>query len=186
MVVDKVQIKLAVSGLVTVKFTFVGKDSPTVTITSIDTTAGTGVGGFYTAPSIALPFTHNGGTFKEGGTAFASFMTLDLTLDNKNSANFALGGSTAAGLTSNYFEVSGTASVYVTDAVMYNKFINSTASTLEFQLTNGTNTHDWLIPNIRYHGATKAVTGQGPVTMSLPFVGFYDATTGTNAMITRT
>ncbi|TDK63551.1 phage tail tube protein [Sapientia aquatica] len=186
MVVDKLQLKLSTSGLVTAKFTLIGKDSPTPTVVSVDTTAGTGVGGFYSAPTAAPPFTHNGGTFKEGGSAFASFMSLDITFDNKTAANFGLGGSTAASLTSNYFEVTGSASVYVQDAVMYNKFIEATSTTLEFTLANGTNTHDYLIPNVRYHGATKAVTGQGPVTMTLPFVGFYDSTSGSNAVITRT
>jgi hypothetical protein len=186
MIVDKLQLKLGVNGIVTAKFTFVGKDSPTVTTTSVDVTAGTGVGGFYTLPQTALPFVHNGGTFKEGGSAFATFMSLDLTLDNKSAANFALGASAAQSLSSSYFEVTGSANVYVTDAVMYNKFIGSTASSVEFTLTNGTNSHDYLIPNLRYHGATKAVTGQGPVTMTLPFVGFFDSTSASNLVITRT
>ena len=186
MVVDKLQLKLATTGLVTAKFTFVGKDSPTVTVVSVDTTAGTGTNGFYTAAATTLPFVHNGGTFKEGGSAFASFMSLDLTIENKTTSNFALGANTPRDLSSNFFEVTGTAQVYVEDAVMYNKFIGSTATSLDFTLNNGTNTQEFYIPNVRYHGATKAVTGNGPVTLSLPFVGFYDNTSTANCVITRT
>lgn len=186
MIVDKLQLKLATNGIVTAKFTFMGKDSPTVTATSIDTVSGTGANGFYTAAATTIPFVHNGGTFKEGGSAFGAFMSLDLTLENKNTANFSLGGSTVRDFTANFFEVSGTATVFLEDASTYNKFINSTETSLEFTLTNGTNSHDYLIPNVRYHGAPKTVAGNGPVTMAMPFVGFYDATSTSNIVITRT
>jgi hypothetical protein len=186
MIVDKLQLKLATNGIVTAKFTFVGKDSPTVTTVSVDTTAGTGPGGFYTAAQVALPFVHNGGTFKEGGTAFASFMSLDITIENKTTSNFALGSNTIRDFSQNFLEITGTAQVYLEDAVMYNKFINSTSTTLDFTLNNSTNSHEFLIPNVRYHGAAKTVQGNGPVVMSMPFVGFYDSTSASNIVVTRT
>lgn len=185
-VVDKLALNLTTSGLVTAKFSFIGKDSPTATAASVDTTAGTGAGGFYTAASVAPLFTHNGGTFKEGGATIGSFVSLSLLIDNKSTANFALGGSTVYALTSNFLEVTGTVNVFLQDASMYNKFINSTASSIEFSLNNGTNTHDYSIPNVRYNAATKAVTGNGPVMLALPFTGFYDATSSSNLVITRT
>lgn len=186
MIIDKLALKLSTTGIVTAKFSLVGKDSPTVTTTSIDTVSGTGINGFYTAASVALPFIHNGGTFKEGGSAFASFVSLDITFENKMSSNFALGASTVRDFSSNFFEITGTASVYLEDAATYNKFINSTTTSMDFTLANGTNTHEFLIPNIRYHGAAKAVAGQGPVTLSMPFVGFYDTSSVSNVVLTRT
>ena len=185
MVVDKLQLKIATNGLVTAKFTMVGKDSPVVTTVSVDVTAGTGPDGFYTAAATTLPFVHNGGTFKEGGTNIGSLMSLDLTIENKVTSNFALGQTSIRDLSSNFLEVTGTAGIYVEDATIYNKFINSTATSLDFTLANGTNNHQYLLPNVRLHAATKAVTGQGPVTLQVPFVGFYDATTASNVVITR-
>ena len=186
MVVDKFALKLATSGIVTGKFSLIGKDHPTVTIASIDTVSGVSPNGFYTPAVVSIPFVHNGGTFKEGGVAFGAFMSLDVTFDNKSSSNFALGSNVVRDFSSNFFEVTGTASVYFEDATLYNKFINSTTTSIEFSLTNGTSTHDYLIPNVRYHGATKTISGNGPIVLTVPFVGFYDSTTSTNAQITIT
>jgi hypothetical protein len=185
MIVDKLALKLSTTGIVTAKFSFIGKDSPTVTVSSIDTVSGSGVNTFYTAAQVALPFIHNGGTFKEGGSAFASFMSLDITFENKATSNFALGASIVRDFSSNFFEVSGTAAVYLEDAVLYNKFVNATASSVDFTLANGTNTHEFNIPNVRYHGAAKVIAGQGPVSLSMPFVGFYDAGTASNVVVTK-
>ena len=186
MIVDKLQLKIATNGIITAKFTFVGKDSPTVTTVSVDVTAGTAPNGFYTAPVVSLPFVHNGGTFKEGGSTFADMMSLDLTIENKTSSNFVLGSNTIRDFSQNFLEITGTAQVYVEDATIYNKFINATSTSLDFTLTNGTNTHEFNLPNIRYHGASKSVAGNGPVTLSLPFVGFYDSTASSNIVITKT
>ena len=185
-VVDKLALKLNTNGIVNATFSLIGKDSPTVTSASIDTVSGASPNGFYTPASVANPFTHSGGTFKEGGSAIASLVSLDLTLDNKVAANFALGQTTVTDFSSNFFDVTGTATVYLQDASVYNKFINSTTTSLEFTLTNGTNSHDFLIPNVRYNDAVKSISGNGPVMLSIPFTGFYDSGTSTNVKITRT
>lgn len=185
-IADKLALKLTTNGVVTGKFGLLGKDSPVVTTASIDTGANTSPGGFYVASTEALPFVHNGGTFKEGGSAFASFMSLDLNIENKSASNFVLGSNTVRDFSSNFFEVTGSASVYLEDAVLYNKFINSTSTSIEFTLNNGTNTHNYLLPNVRYHGAPKTISGNGPVMLTVPFVAFYDSSTSTNLQVTRT
>ena len=159
-IADKFALKLSTNGIVSGKFGLLGKESPAVVTASIDTGANTSPGGFYVSSAVAIPFVHNGGTFKEGGTVFGSFMSLDLNIENKTASNFALGSNSVRDFTSNFFEVTGTASVYLEDASMYNKFINSTSTSIEFTLNNGTNTHTYLLPNVRYHGAAKAIRAE--------------------------
>lgn len=168
LMVDKFQITIPSSGFVTAKFSFIGKKM-TLNSTSIDST-----------PTVAAnkkPMIHNGGTFKEGGTTVGYMQSVTFTIDNGLAANPALGSDFARGITRSMQKITGNVSVYFEDAVMANKFINGTASSLEFQLTDGTNTCDFLLPVVYYTGANITVSGSGPVALAMPFVAISDDVT---------
>lgn len=82
--------------------------------------------------------------------------------------------------------VTGTVTAYFQDVVMLNKFVNETESSIEFTLTDGTNSYDILIPRVKYTGAPLSVSSDKPITLAMPFSALLDSTTGTNIQITRT
>ena len=175
-VVDKLTLDIPTSGIVTAKFGVMGTKL-TLAQTSIDAVV--------TAPTDRQPYTHNGGTFKEGGVSVGFITALSLSVDNGYAANFSLGNTFARDLTYGMSKISGTATVFFEDIAMYNKFVNGTQSSLEFTLTDGTNTFNVELPRVKFNGATKTISGNQSISLSIPFVGLYDPTDASNIVLTR-
>jgi hypothetical protein len=177
-VVDKLALNVPVNGLVTAKFTLIGKQQTNAS-SSIDTTPG------LTAASARQPYVHNGGTFKEGGSTVGFMTGIQMTIDNGYTTNFSLGSNYARDLSISFAKITGTVQAWFEDSIMYTKFLNETASSIDFTLTDGTNTVQVLLPNVKYTGATKTVQGQGPIVLSMPFQALYHTASSSNIVITR-
>lgn len=175
-VIDKMDLNVPVDGICTSNFTLLGK-AMTVSGTPLDATV--------TLAATKVPFVHQGGTFKVDGVTSGVLTGIKLIVDNGYTANFALGNAFAAELSYGFAKVTGTITAYFQDATLLNSFINGTESSLEFTLTDGTHTHNYLIPRIKLNGSSKPVSGTGSIVLTIPFVGLYDDTTGTNLRITR-
>ena len=77
-------------------------------------------------------------------------------------------------------------SVFFQSKALLDKFINETSSSLVFVLTDPAgNTYDFTLPNIKYTGGQPDVSGDGEVTLAMPFVALYDSTEGSNLTIER-
>lgn len=176
-VVDSMTMDITTDNFVTAKFSFLGATETAMSGTSIDTTP--------TAITSKPKFYHVGGTFKEGGSVVGYLSSISWTLKNGLNASNALGASGVRAITSSQVEVSGSVSALFEDVVMYNKFKNNTDSSLEFTLTDGTNTHTYLIPKVKYTKAQVKGNGDGPLTVDLDFNASYDTTTTTTLRITR-
>lgn len=178
--VDKAEISIPNSGICTVKFDVIGKDQSSLSGTSADADG-------YTPAASKVPFTDGGATgyLKEGGTTIGNVTSMVFTIDNGHNKNFAVGSNVVRDLTTNNSKISGSISVFFEDAVMYNKFVNGTSSSLELKLDDGTNQYTFLFPNIKYTGATKTISGNGAITMTMPFKALKDNTSGSNIVITR-
>jgi len=137
------------------------------------------------APTNSQPFYHGIGSFKEGGTTSGVITSINLTVDNGSQINFALGSTTPISITPGLQSVTGTMQVYFNNATMANKFLSGSNSAIEFTLTDSVKSHKFTIPKVKYNGATREISGQQPITISLPFVGQFDAATSTNLTITR-
>lgn len=179
-IIDKFEMTIPASGIVTAKFDVIAKDQSALASTSIDTDG-------YTAAASKMPFTDNGvsGFMKEGGTAVGYITSLAYTVDNGHAKNFTVGTNVIRDFTTGNAKVTGTVTVFFEDAVMYNKFVNGTATSIDVKLDDGTNTVQITFPNVKYTGATKTINGSGPVTMTMPFKALWDSTTQTNIMITE-
>jgi hypothetical protein len=182
LIIDKADITIPASGIVTAKFDVIAKDQSALSGTTIDSDA------TYTAPAVKPPFTDNGtaGFVKEGGAAVGYVTNLTFTVDNGHTKNYAVGTNVIRDVTPGMAKVTGTVTVFFEDAVMYNKFINGTASSIDVKLDDGTNQLEFAFPNVKYTGATKTISGNGPVTLAMPFKALYDTTSGSNLVITRT
>lgn len=176
-VVDQMTMTVPVDGVVTAQFTVVGKEM-SISGTTLDATL--------TQPATAQPFVHEGGIFSIGNQPASCVLTgITLNVDNGYTTNFSLGNTLACDLSFGMSRVSGTMNVYFKDASTITAFLNGTESSLEFTLTDGTNTHTYFLPKIKYNGASKSISGTGSIVLTIPFVALYDSVTGTNLQVTR-
>jgi hypothetical protein len=182
LIVDKAEFTIPASGIVTAKFDVLAKDQSALTGATIDTDTN------YTAAAAKSPFTDNGtsGFMKEGGSTVGYVTNLQFSVDNGHAKNFAVGSNVIRDFTTNNAKITGTATVFFEDAVMYNKFVNGTSTSLDVKLDDGTNTVQFFFPNVKYTGATKTISGNGPVSMTMPFKALYDGTALSNIVVTRT
>jgi hypothetical protein len=182
LIVDKMEMTIPASGIVTAKFDVIAKDQSALAVATIDTDS------TYTTAAAKSPFTDNGtsGFCKEGGAAVGYITNIQFTVDNGHAKNFTVGTNVIRDFTTNNAKITGTVTVFFEDAVMYNKFVNGTASSIDVKLDDGTNTVEIAFPNVKYTGATKTISGNGPVTVAMPFKALYDATALSNIVITRT
>jgi hypothetical protein len=128
-----------------------------------------------------------GGTVKEGGSTIAVVTELSLNLDNGMGARFVVGSAETLQPSQGRSNLTGQVTAYFEDHALLNKFINETESSLQFTLTDGTNSYEILVPRIVYSGGQPDVSGEGPVTLAMPFQALLDSdTTDTNIQITRT
>ena len=71
------------------------------------------------------------------------------------------------------------------DVVAYNKFKNNTDTILEYTLTDGTNSHTYLFPKVKYVKGMITGSGAGPLVVELDFTAVYDTTAGSTVQVTR-
>jgi len=163
--------------MVTGSFSFVGKGQ-----TAAQTIV---TGATYDTATTTSPFDSFSGTISEGGSPIAIVTGIDLSLDNGAEASFVIGSDTTPCITLDRSNLTGTLTAQFEDEVLLNKFIDETESSLEFTLTDGTNSQTWLLPRIKYTGGSVPVSGGGLITVSLPFQAIMDATSETQIQITR-
>lgn len=142
-------------------------------------------GATYSSAPTTLPFDSFSGTINEGGASIATVTGLEITLDNGSEASFVVGSAETPCIVDGRSNLAGTVTAQFRDEVLLNKFINETESSLEFTLTDGTNSQTFLLPRIKYTGGSVPVSDEGLVTISLPFQALYDETEASNITITR-
>ena len=173
---DKLTLTVNTTGLVTAKFSVIG-NAIALSATTLCASP--------TAVTERQPFVHLSGTFKEGGSVTALISAFTLNIDNKSVPNFTLGTGTAQNVSSGMMDVTGTVTVMFQDAVIANKFLNGTATSLDFTLTDGTNTMEINMPVVTYAGLTRSVSGTGPIMLNIPFTALYDGTSSSVITFTR-
>ena len=154
-----------IDGIVTSTFSVQGKDF-SISGTSIDATV--------TDPTIAEPFFHAGGTFLIDGVANC-VQSISLSVDNGGTPNYCLGDDAANNITVGFLSVTGSVSVYFEDASYFQAFLDEATAELDFTLTDGTNTMQFVLPKIKYNSADRTVDGQGPILVTVAFEALSDA-----------
>lgn len=125
------------------------------------------------------------GTIKEGGSVIGVVSDLSFKLDNGVDRRFVIGSKDTILPQIGRSNVTGSMTAYFESATMLEKFVNETQSSLEFTLTAGAKTLTFLLPAIKYTGGKPDVSGEGSITLQMPFQAVYDATEATNIKITR-
>jgi len=77
-------------------------------------------------------------------------------------------------------------SVYFQNQGVFDKFVNGTDSSIEFTLSDGTNSYNVLIPKVEYTAANVTAGGANSDVMAeVEFTAKYDATNDCTLKITR-
>ena len=175
--VNTLALSIKPNAIVTGTFGLVGK-AATYSGTSLDDTP--------TASQANSPFDSFTGAIKEGGSTIAVVTGLDLNLNNGVTPEYVIGSPSAGFLTSGRSNVTGTVTAFFSSLALLNKFVNETETSIEMTLGNGTaKSLKILLPRVKFTGAENAVSGEGAVSLSLPFQALLDSTTGTNIQLTR-
>lgn len=167
------------TSLVNATFGLFGSTASAFTGTSIDTTP--------TAVTVKDKFFHEGGVIQEGGSTVANVTGINFQLTNNLTGNYALGNTGYRSVSLGRVEVTGTVTALFENVTLYNKFRNSTDSSLSFQLTAGSpaETLTWAFPKVKYTTGSLQRSDSGPVLVSMGFTSVYDSTAATSLSITR-
>lgn len=180
MTVSTMGVSLAPNQMVTTTFGMIGKD---MTIGATQKTQ--------TAAANNAPFDAYSGDIAIGNVGSSSAVAivtgLDFTLNNSFAPTFVIGDSAAPSLEYGRAEVEGTLTAYFEDAALINRFLNETETELEVSVNDptGTNAYSFLFPRIKINSADVPVDGPTSRIINLSFVALYDATEGSNLVITR-
>jgi len=180
MSVSTMGISLAPNQMVTATFGMVGKD---MTIDPAQKTQ--------TAAAATAPFDSYSGDIAIGNagasTAVSVITGLNFTLNNSFAPTFVIGDSSAPSLEYGRAEIEGTITAYFEDRALINRFLNENETELEVSVNDptGTNAYTFLFPRIKINSADVPVDGPTSRIINMSFVALYDATEGSNLVITR-
>ena len=151
-----------------------------------------GTGKTVVAASGAQPFDAYSGVLAIGDVASATtaaiVTSIDFTIDNGIAPTFVVGSESTPQLEFGMAAVEGTFTAYFEDASLINRFIDEVESELIVNVNDptGNNQYTFTFPRIKINGADVPVDGAtGSRVITLPFVALYDATEGSNLVISR-
>jgi hypothetical protein len=176
---DSLQLQVNADAMVKGTLKVIGQD--------LSLNAASMTGASYGAASTTSPLDSFTGVIKEGGSTVAVVTEVQLTLENALASRFVVGSKTSLSPSIGRSKVSGQVGVYFETVTMLEKFINETESSMEFTLPDGVgNSLKITIPRVKYNGGQPDVKGEGPIMLTMPFIGLLDTTTSTNLIIDRT
>lgn len=171
-------IQINANAMITATFSVVGKD--------LTTDSAIVAGATYGAATTTSPLDSFTGALEENGAVIAVITEITLNIENGLDPRFVVGSKSTILPSIGRSNVSGSITAYFENSLLLDKFINETESSIKVALPDGAgNELRIALPRIKYNGGQPDVQGDGPITLSLPFQGLYDAVTGTNIQIER-
>ena len=132
------------------------------------------------------PFDAFTGYIKENDTTNSIASSLSISLDNGFERNFVLMQNTAPQMTSGKSNVTGSVTLYFSDSIIYDKFVNETESSIELRLADdGNNGYVITLPRIKYTSADTPVSSDGAIINTMNFQALDDETEESNIIIRR-
>lgn len=143
-------------------------------------------GATYDAATTTRPMDSFTGSLTEGGVPIAVVTEVTLNVNNGLATRYVVGQRNSIRPSIGRSNVTGTMTAYFENSLLLDKFINDTPSSLAFTLPDGSgNELEFELPRIVYTGGQPDVTGEGPITLSMPFQATLDPVSGTNIIIRR-
>jgi len=177
--VSGISLSVQPDSLILLTFKYIGKTAVPPATASADLTP--------TASSTNPPFDSFTGSILEGGVATGAITSLELNIDNQMEGKPVLFSKTVGRITHKRVKVSGTLNTLFTSVAMLNKFLNETASSISFTLTDLLgNAYTFLLPALKYTAGDPPITTEGEIIQALSFSAYYDGTQATTLKVTRT
>lgn len=174
MVLSKLSLSLASGSAVTGSFDFMGKDQLVAGVTALPGTAV--VSKTYDVMNCVTGV----GNVLEGGAPLTGTFIKSLTLDvdNKLRGRDAIGVLGNVDIGAGALSVSGKMSVYFANTVLYEKFLNSTRTSLNFRVYDPSgNGYIFTLPSVKFSaGDIKAGTKEADSMVEMTFEGLMDPT----------
>ena len=132
------------------------------------------------------PFDSFTGTITEGGGSIATVTEIELTIENGLEPLFSVGSQLTNQPSIGKSRVTGTLGLYFDSKTVLEKFVNETESAIVLTLTDVLG-NDYLfnLPRIKYNAGQPDVSGEGAITLSMPFVALFSDATNQQLKITR-
>jgi len=167
-------------GLVTGTFAVLGMDQVLAEDLSALTTPTIG------APTTTEPYDSHTGSHFEGGSTVSTLTELAFTLNNGNAARFVVGSDKTIEPTIGQADVTGTATHFFESSALLEKFLEEEESSIRQTIVDPAgNTYEFRFPRVKYNDAPTDATGQGAISVALPFQALYDTVTGTTLTIIK-
>lgn len=180
---SKLSMSFQSGAIVTGSIDFMGKDSLRGAVTAMP---GSPIAS--ATYDIVNAVTGVGNILENGSPLAGTFIkSLKLDIDNKLRGQDAIGILGYAGIAPGTLAVSGEMEVYLADGVMYDKFINNTASSVIWTMKDAAgNGYAITLPKIKYSDAKVQAGGlDQDVMLSMPFTALMDATTAKTVLLDR-
>jgi hypothetical protein len=172
-------LQISADAMITGSFTVVGSGMETDTVIV--------AGATYGAAETTTPLDSFTGSLNENGSTIAVITEISLTLENGIDPRFVVGSKESIQPSIGRSNCSGTITAFFENSTLLEKFINETESDIDFTLPDGAgNQYKFILPCIKYNGGQPDVSGEGPITLSMPFQALLDSTEATNLVIERT
>jgi len=177
---NSVQFTISANSMITGTFSIIGQSQETAQdLTGLGTPT-------YNPASTTSPLDSFTGTLDEGGTAVAVVTEISMTLQNGIEPRFVVGSKNSIYPSVGRSNLTGQVTAYFEDSSLVNKFLNETESSITFTLPDGAgNQLRVTIPRIKYTGGQPDVSGEGPITLAMPFQALLDSTESSNIRIER-
>lgn len=138
------------------------------------------------SPSSTKVFDTFTGSLEENNTLIGIVTELNFTLENGLEPRFVLFDDRTINPSEGRSNATGQVTVYFEDATMLEKFLDETPSSLDATVTDEEgNSYRFYFPHIKYTGGQPDVTGEGPITLAMPFQAIYDETEESQLVIER-
>lgn len=178
---NSIQLSISANSMITGTFSVIGQSQETAQdLTGLGTPT-------YNPASTTSPLDSFTGTLEEGGSTVAVVTEISMTLQNGIEPRFVVGSKNSIYPSVGRSNLTGQVTAYFEDSALVNKFLNETESSLVFSLPDGAgNIQRYRVPRIKYTGGQPDVSGEGPITLSMPFQALLDSSESTNMIIERT
>jgi len=177
---NAMSLSIAANAMITGTFSVTGQSQ----ITAVDLTSlGTPT---YNPVSTTSPLDSFTGTLEEGGVVVAVITEIALSLENGIEPRYVVGSKNSIYPSVGRSNLTGTVTAYFEDSTLIDKFIDETESSIVFNLPDGAgNIQRYRIPRLKYTGGQPDVSGEGPITLAMPFQALLDNEEASNFVIER-
>jgi hypothetical protein len=133
-----------------------------------------------------LRFSNFQGAIEEGGVQLANVSEASLNVDfGLDGNNYTLGGNGyRAELPEGYLQVSGNIKAFFEDAVLLNKAINNTKTSLNFKFVSGAHSLGFLMEEVILQQTSPGIENEKGIIVNLPFKAFYNSGLGGSVLVT--